>query len=353
MLALICALTACTYGPEPNLLVRDDRPARSQAALDEVVGTVTSTPGCSAAVANDGKVVWQGVRGAAVLEPLTEITVDTTFDIGSVSKQFTALAIGLLAEQGALSLADHLSDHLDSYPGWADEVTLEQLVHHTSGIREIDLLATDAGVSGEMELSFAEVLAVIAKYGTELDFEPGTEWAYSSSNYLLLAAVLEQVTGQSLPEHLQRTFFDPLELTMTVGPPLNDPGRTRSYRAGANGQFEIIDLNADARGATGIRSTPAELARWADVYRTGQVAGTLVTDPATDAAPGAPENGRYGHGIIISPESFLWHSGDTGGFHTAFGVSPDRHWSGAVSCNAVGLDAWKIFDTLAEIWAPS
>lgn len=352
LLTMLLALTAgCAVTPPPEPSPADDRVVRSQAALDSVVGS-GSLPGCSAAVGNQGQVVWQGVRGVAVVDPATPLTADTTFDIGSVSKQFTALAVATLADRGRLSLDDPVSKHLDGFPPWADEVTLSQLIHHTSGIPDIYGLSVAAGVSWEMELSFDDLLQVIKEGAPVLDFEPGSQWAYSGTSYLLLAAVVEDVTGQSLAEYLQQTFFAPLDLIMAVGPALQDPTRTRSYRAGANGRFEIIDINADHRGSIGIRATPTELVRWADNYRTGTVGGQLVTVPGSDAVSGAFENSRYGLGILISPDQTLWHNGVAGGFHTAFGVSADRAWAITVACNSVGLDPWTIFEPLGEIWMP-
>lgn len=351
LLTVLLALAAgCAVTPSPEPTPADERVVRSQAAVDSVVGS-GSVPGCSAAVGHEGQVVWQGVRGVAVVEPSTPLTADTTFDIGSVSKQFTALAVAILADQGRLKLDDLVSKHLNGYPSWADEVTLSQLIHHTSGIPDVDGLAVAAGISSEMELNFDDLLQVIKEEATVLDFEPGSQWAYSSTSYLLLAAVVEEVTRQPLAEYLQQTFFAPVGLSMTVGPPLQDPTRTRSYRAGANGQFEIIDTNADFRGATGIRATPTELVRWADNYRTGRVGGQLVTVPESTAVSGGWENSRYGFGILISSDQTLWHSGDTGGFHTAFIVSADRSWAIAVACNSVGLEPWKILEPLGEIWA--
>ncbi|HEY5978744.1 MAG TPA: serine hydrolase domain-containing protein [Microlunatus sp.] len=348
---LLAVLGACTATPAPEPVPTDDRVGRSQATIEAVVGS-DEVPGCSAAVGNDGEVVWQGVRGVAVEEPATPITPDTTFDIGSVSKQFTALAVATLADRGRLSLDDVVAEHLDGYPPWAEKVTLSQLIHHTGGVPDMDGLAVAAGVSGEMELSFDDVLQVIKEGATALEFEPGSRWAYTDTGYLLLAAIVEDVTHQPLAEYLQQTFFAPLDLTMTVGPPLQDPTRTRSYRAGANGRFEIIDTNADLRGASGIRATPTELVGWADNYRTGTVGGQLVTAPESTAVSGGFEDSRYGFGILISPDLTLWHSGDTGGFHTAFGVSADRAWALAVACNSVGLDPWTIFEPLGEIWGP-
>ena len=188
-LVLCCALVACTPTPEPNLSVRDERAVRSQEAVDKVVGRSTN-PGCAAAVGELGRVIWLGQRGLAVVEPETPITAETAFNIGSISKQFTALTVALLAEEGRLSLDDTVAEHLDGYPDWARRVTLDQLVHHTSGIPEIEDLMQAEGVWIEMDATQADLLEAIAR-AEALGFEPGSRWAYSNSNYLLLAAVAE------------------------------------------------------------------------------------------------------------------------------------------------------------------
>lgn len=348
-LMLICADCGVLRQPPPDPAPGDDRPARSQAVLDAAVGT-GPVPGCSAAVGREGTVLWRGAQGVAVVDPESAITTDSTFDIGSVSKQFTALAVALLAQQGRLSLDDPVAKHLDGYPEWADEVTLTHLVHHTSGVADIDDLLGVVGISPEMEVSFTDLLAVIAEKAPALEFRPGSQWAYSNSNYLLLAAVAEEVAGQPFGDQLRQVFFDPLDLPMVLGPPLNDPDRTRSYRVGATGKFEIIDTNGDARGATGIRATPSDLVRWADVYRTGTVGGPLVTEPDPDAADGAYENSRYGLGIFIGEDGELWHDGGTGGFRTAFAISADRTMASSVTCNSIDHDPWKILEELVPIW---
>jgi CubicO group peptidase (beta-lactamase class C family) len=341
-----CTLAVRTPEPSPSPM---DRAARSQAALDEVVVQADVEPGCSATVGRRGQVLWQAQRGLAVLQPATPITAETAFDIASVSKQFTALAVALLAEEGRLSLVDTVDDHLDGYPDWAGRVTLSQLVHHTSGIPDIFGLMSLRGTGLERKASRADLLEAIRQVEA-LDFEPGSQWTYSNSNYLLLGQIVEQTSGRPLGSHLTQTLFAPLGLDLTMDTSGSSPLRTRSYRADAQGQFEVADVEWDLSGASGVWATTVELIRWADVYRTGVVGGKLVTQPQADAAVATPDNSRYGLGIVIAPDGVLWHGGELGGYHTTFLVSADRDHSIAVACNGNGIEPFELADDLRQIW---
>lgn len=121
--------------------------ASSQDVLDGAINA--DEPGCSAAVGVEGKVIWSGVRGIADLASGAKITTDTVFDIASVSKQFTATAILLLVEAGKLTLDDPISQYVPELPDWAQTVTVEQLMHQTSGIPDYVALLAARGVSGQ------------------------------------------------------------------------------------------------------------------------------------------------------------------------------------------------------------
>ena len=212
----------------------DDRITQSQAAFDALV-TSDTVPGCSAAITERGSVVWQSERGLAVVEPTTPITAETTFDLGSVSKQFTALSVAMLAEEGRLSIDDTLAERPDGFPAWAEKVTLDQRIHHTSGIPEVIEMMIQSGIGPQMDARHEEQIDVIRQVDS-LDFEPGSAWAYSNSNYLLLAQISERITGQHLSDQLATTQFEPLDLTLELRSPDTDPDRTRAYRSNATGQ---------------------------------------------------------------------------------------------------------------------
>ena len=321
--------------------------ALSQRALDDLVGG-PEEPGCTAAVGERGEVVWQGVSGLADLESRTPLTPDSVVDMGSVAKQFTATALLVLEQEGRLSLDDRLSEHLDDLPAWADDVTLGQLVRHTSGVPEIILLLAERSVSLEMESTRDEAVEALRDV-EELEFPPGSDWGYSNSGYLLLGLVVESSTGVPLGEHLESTLFAPLDLD--VRPVVGSAG-LHSYRRSAGGDaFELADWHWEATGAAGLHATPSTLVRWADSYRTGAPAGPWLNERRLeDAAVISPDEGSYGAGVVKGADGSLGHTGEWAGFHTTFGVSPDREHAIAVTCLRQELEPWDTAVQISQEW---
>ena len=355
--SLICVGTVGCGGSLPRSTPPespDSRVVRSQAALDQLVGR-DDAPGCSAAVAVRGVVVWQGSRGLADLESHTAITSETSFDIASISKQFTAIGVLLLEQAGQLSTSDRLSEHVPGMPGWADRVTLAQLMHHSSGIPDYFGDLAQKGWE-QATLKQQDALAKISAV-RKLRFQPGTKWEYSNSNYLLLGVVIERVSGQPLGTFLKEKIFDPLQLRMVADPGQQMiPGGARSYRQPGSA-FENVNWHLYALGPSEIWSTPADLVRWADNYRNGSVGGPALLTRLFD---GAPETGlessrygpgiRYGAGIFILPDNTLAHNGSFEGFKSMFSVSPDRQSAVAVLCNRAESKPEFLTDGLAFIW---
>lgn len=311
------------------------------------MGDVT-WPGCTAAVGERGAVLWQGVSGLADLETGAALTPDSLVNMGSVAKQFTATALLVLEHEGRLSLDDKLSAHLDDLPEWAGDVTLGQLMRHTSGIPEYFRLLEERSISLEMESTREDALGVLRKVDT-LSFRPGSRWQYSNSNYLLLGLVVEAATDAPLGHHLDQVLFRPLDLKVrsTAG-----GEGLHSYRRSVGGDaFDQADWHWDAAGLAGLEVTPSTLVRWADTYRTGAPAGPWLNDRRlADAAPGAPEDSRYGAGIIQHPDGWLGHDGSWAGFNTAFLVSGDRQRALALTCLRAEVDPWPTALQLSADW---
>jgi len=182
-----------SYSPSPGRPTTSSQAELSQAALDKAVKA--GEPGCSAAVGRRGTILWSGVAGVSNLQRRDPITPETVFDIGSVSKQFTATAVLLLQQEGKLSVNDRLSHHLDGLPGWADQVTLAQLMHHVSGIPGVEEALIAKGHRPQDRVKRTTLRKAISEI-KQLDFRPGERWAYSNPNYFLLAEVVEQESGQ-------------------------------------------------------------------------------------------------------------------------------------------------------------
>lgn len=347
---LLVDCSAAPTGPAPSVTAETpgDTPAsRSQTALDDLVGEPGS-PGCTAAVGERGTVLWSGASGLADLETRAPLSPESPVDLGSVAKQFTATALLLLEHEGQLSQDDRLSEHLDDLPEWADDVTLGQLVRHTSGIPEHIVLLQERSIGLEMESTRDEALESLRDVKA-LVFEPGSQWEYSNSNYLLLGLVVEEVVGVPLGEHLQTSLFGPLDLAIR---PVVGSGGLHSYRRSAAGDdFDLADWHWEFTGAAGLHATPSTLVRWADTYRTGAPAGPWLNERRlADAAPSDDLDSRYGAGILLHPDGWLAHTGKWAGFHTVFAVTEDRQRALAITCLRQELDPLDTAEQLSAEW---
>ncbi len=325
----------------------DDRAARSQIALNDAVPP--DTPGCSAAVGVEGDVVWVGARGIANIATGAEITPDTQFDIASVSKQFTATAILLLADRGQLTLDDPLSAYVRGLPPWAATVTVGQLMHHTSGIPDYVGLLEDNGYTLSDPTTNADALRALSTV-SKLDFQPGTTFEYSNSNYVLLAEIVEQVAGQPLSAFLSAQIFRPLELSVVLDPAHPPPGAAVPY-TGNDHAYTPTPTAWQQVGDGSVQIAPSQLVRWADNYRTGRVGGRELLDAQFAGAVDAGKGDRYGAGIYEHANGTLGHYGAWGGSVTEFRITGDRRRAVAVSCNADSRDPVAIADALARIWS--
>jgi CubicO group peptidase (beta-lactamase class C family) len=306
-------------------------------------------PGCSAAVGRDGTVVWAGARGLADRAAGTPLTPATVFDIGSVTKQFTATAALLLAADGKLGLDDPLSRHVSGLPAWQGRITVSQLIHHTSGIPDYpDLLRRQGTASTDRVTSERARRAITAV--TRPDFPAGARFAYSNSNYLLLGEVVGAASGAPLPRFLAARVFEPLGLTMTLDPTGPVPGKAMSYVSGSDAPAV---WPWETAGDGGIQTTPTELVRWGDNYRTGKVGGAALLD-AQVADPVRTDLGRgvrYAAGILVDGDGGLSHEGGFAGYRTAFTVNADRRVAVAVACNTAERYPGPLAEQLEHIWA--
>ncbi|QYL28802.1 D-alanyl-D-alanine carboxypeptidase precursor [Mycobacterium shottsii] len=325
---------------------------RSQRVLDGAVNP--DEPGCSAAVGVEGVVMWTGVLGIADLATNKKVTKDTVFDIGSVSKQFTATAVLLLVNEGRLTLDDPLAHYVPDLPDWSSAVTVAQLMHHTSGIPDYTGLLEDQGYQMSDRTTQAQALAAI-QGAPELEFKPGNRFEYSNSNYLLLAEIVRLVSGKSLPDFLSIEIFRPLDLAMVVDPISADPDEAVSYGEGDTGnppQFPVLHSGWEQVGDGAIQTTPSQLVLWADNYRTGKVGCQKLLDEqlagAVETEPGSGD--RYGAGIFSRANGTLDHDGSWAGFVTDFRISSDRRTSVAVSCNMEGQDPQSLADAIGRLW---
>jgi CubicO group peptidase (beta-lactamase class C family) len=342
----VVLVAACDPGDDPRpapTASADGRVTASMATL--TAAAFVDKPGCSAAVGIEGRVAWAGARGLANVaadEPLSPATV---FDIASVSKQFTATAVLLLAADGRLAVDDPLAKHLDGLPRWLGRVTLSQLLHHTSGVPEYGDLLSGRGYEITERTTHAQAVRSITAVPRPA-FAPGARFEYSNSNYVLLAEVVHGASGTPLPRFLADRVFGPLDLAMTLDPTGTVKGKALSYEGDAPVAWPWQQI-----GDGGVQTTPTELVRWADNYRTGRLGGReLLTAQLADPVEIDPR-ARYAAGIVAHPSGGLSHNGGWAGYRSAFRIAPDRRTAVAVACNAAELTPELIAEQLEKIWS--
>jgi len=308
------------------LFVLAAAPARSQirtASLDSLIThrLATVAPGCAILIARNGQVIYKKAFGSANLELDVPMKPDFVFRIGSITKQYTAIAILQLVEQGKLSLHDQIQKYIPTIPLTIPPVTLEQLLTHTSGIPDYEVLNFPIPTAIRIDFPARQIIDSLMKL--PLDFTPGSRYHYSNSNYFLLGYILEQVSGQTYPDYLQEHLFKSAGLTHTDydSPEKIIPGRVSGYaghhhhwtNAGYISMSQVFSAGA-------LVSTVEDEFKWHQALRTGKLIKKATLEKAqtpftlTDGQPS-----EYGYGWLIRRRNntrSIEHSGGIDGFQS-------------------------------------
>src|SRR5687768_2082649 len=223
----------------------------------------TSTPGCAVGADVKGQPVVRAVYGMADLEHDVPIALDTIFEVGSVSKQFTAAAVLLLARDGKLSLDDRVRKYIPEMPDVAADITVRQMLNHTAGLRDWGSLAAIEGWPRTTRVhTHAHVLDFVSRQRM-LNFEPGTRWSYSNTGYNLAAILVGRVSGMSFADFTKARIFEPLDMKDTSW--RDDHTRIVKRRAIAySGQktFSTLMPFENVHGNGGLLTTVGDLMKW-------------------------------------------------------------------------------------------
>ena len=286
-------------------------------------------PGASVLVAQDGKVLYRKAFGLANLEERTPITTATNFRLASVTKQFTATAVLLLAERGELSLDDPLTRFFPGFARAAHGVKVRHLLGHTSGLLDYEELIPPGTT---VPLKDKDVLDLVGKQD-RLYFAPGSQFRYSNTGYALLALIVEKVSGRSFAQFLAENIFDPLGMTGTVA---HEKGISKVARRAygyseRNGRFERSDqsLTSSVLGDGGIYSSVEDLWRWDQaLYGTRLLPAETLAMAFQAGTPTSDQSGSgYGYGWYVASHRGtrkVWHYGETIGFSTYLARYPDK-----------------------------
>jgi D-alanyl-D-alanine carboxypeptidase len=304
-------------------------------------------PGMTVALAMNGTMLYAQAYGDSNIATSSAAQTSTIFEIGSITKQFTASLIMQLQEQGALHVDDSIQSYLPQY-NFPSAITLRMLLNHTSGLANYTTFSQYPGWAAN-GVSEQTILSAVSQ--TPLLFSPGTQWSYSNSNYFALGAIIEKLTGQSYADNLAQHIFKPLGLTNTY---FSVPPSTQSaigYTSNGTNLIPALVCNrSTAFSAGALSSNVLDLVAWDHALTTGQVVSpasfTLMTTPVNPSIPGG---GSYGFGLFLrsfAGHPTIWHSGGINGFSAETDVFLDSGLAVVVLTNSDKADPDSIATTI-------
>ncbi len=305
-------------------------------------------PGAAVLVLRDGQPIVRASYGLADLETGTPATPETNYRLASMTKQFTAACILLLAEDRRLTLDDCGRTWLPSLPKAAEAMTIRQLLTHTSGLIDYEDVIPESFAA---QLHDADVLRLLETQDRTY-FRPGTGYRYSNSGYALLALIVQRASGKTFAKFLRERIFQPLAMFNTVA--YEEGVSTVNHRAFGYteeaGRWNRTDQNQTSAvlGDGGIYSSIDDLAKWdAALYDRGLLQPSSLRAAFTPASHTDDPDIAYGYGWRITGET-LWHSGESVGFRNVIVRYPKRHLTVAVLTNRNEPEPYRLALEIAE-----
>jgi CubicO group peptidase (beta-lactamase class C family) len=310
-------------------------------------------PGAGVAVVRDGKAVFTKGYGLADIDAGTPVTERTAFQIASVTKQFTAVGVMLLAEKGKVKLDDPLGKYVPEAPAKWSVVTIRQLLNQTSGIPNYN---EGERLNGDKVYTKAEIIDLMRD--VPMTSEPGTRWEYSNTNYFLLGMVIEKASGKPYADYMRQRVFKPLGMNSTL---VNAKGvvvkNAASGYSPSKGKWERTEIGDPGLpfAAGAIVSTPADMARWAIAVSDGKLLKKTSWDEIF--ASGKTADGKqtnYGFGWYLAKfgdTPYVFHSGGIAGFGAYHMRFPADNLSVVVMTNTSGAST-RIANDIAGLYLP-
>ena len=357
--ALLSLALASTASAQYIIGARDDKAVR----VDSVFRAFdrTDSPGCALGVYQDGAIRYARGYGLASLEQSVPISPRTVLDVGSISKQFTAMAMLILEKDGKLSLDDPIRKLYPEMPAYADRITWRRALSQTSGLRDLWSLWGQTGRTFAGDT--VDALNIIT-HSAEPNYEPGERYLYTNTGWILAAQAVYRLTGKTLAQFAEERIFTPLGMRDTrflvdraaIIPNLAESYsvREKSYRVQRNPYDGAI------MGAGGIHTTVEDFGRWLNNYDAATVGGRdIITTMTTatrlnDGSPATSAPGlAYAVGLTVGTARGLRvvaHGGSWGGFRGHFLRFPDQHFAVATFCNLTTSGPDSLAQKVAAIY---
>lgn len=311
----------------------------------------TDEPGVAVIVSQKGKVLFKGARGLANLEHNIPLTTESVFRLASITKQFTAAAIMMLQEQKKLSIADNIHKYIPEFPTEGNDITIENLLTHTSGIanytEDQDIFANEIQVPTTID----EMLLRFAKH--PMKFKTGEKMRYSNTGYVLLGKIIEVASGQSYADFIEENIFKKIDMKSSrYGGSQIIPNRANGYDTTPGGVVNAMYINMMWPHAAGsLLSTTTDMNIWFSALRDGELVSKesyqMMVEPFK-LNDGSISNYGYGLGISkLSRYDTIAHNGGMPGFSADAFYIPSEDLYIAVFSNLSSRDASFISQLLA------
>jgi CubicO group peptidase (beta-lactamase class C family) len=318
----------------------------------------TSSPGWAVGVIRNDSLIFARGYGMANLEYGVPIGPETIFHMASVSKQFTAFSIVLLARQGKLGLDDDIHKYLSWFPDLKEKITIRNLLNHTSGIRDQWQLLAISGTRLDDVITQDHIVRMLSKQQA-LNFKPGSEYLYCNSGFTMLAEIVRSVTGQTLRQFTDSAIFRPLGMNHTH---FHDdyteivPNRSYSYHDEGNGRYSNAVLSYSNAGATSLFTNVSDMSKWVMNFYDHKIGDRQDIDQLTTR--GVLTNGLkldYALGIVADKfhgQRRFQHGGADAGYRTFVSVFPDLKMGIVVFCNLDDVNSQAKGDQVASLFLP-
>jgi CubicO group peptidase (beta-lactamase class C family) len=301
----------------------------SSALLKKVEAALPESPGACVLAVDDGKVVFQHGFGLANVENKVPTTPQTNFRVASVSKQFTATAILMLVDRKKLSLDNRLDKFFPGFPDYGKQITIKQLLTHTSGIPDYEELIPEGTT---LQLDDLDVLHMLMETEAPL-FEPGSRWQYSNSAYVLLGLIVEIASETPYQQFMAREIFEPLEMddTLVYQRGLNDVKRRAFGYEKKEGAWARADqsVTSATRGDGCVYTSLDDYFKWARAHAQRKVLSRESHDAMfSPQAKTTRGESSYGYGWFLDEyrgEPRVHHNGDSRGFRLCVQAYPGRN----------------------------
>ena len=295
--------------------------------------------------------------GMADLEQAIPISPQSVFYTASVSKQVVAMSAMLLDHEDRIDLDENVGAYLPSLPDYADQITVRQLLHHTSGIRDYFVLLRLAGRFDDVSITEDMIMEILAQQ-RGLNFKPGTRYAYSNSAYFLISQIVNEVEGRNLDAYSQEKIFGPLGMKNSRFQHDHRDfikGKAHGYKPNLDGSFHVADAMLDVVGSGGMYSSVYDLILWDRNFYDNQLGGGqgLVDEMQAAGVLNSGDRTDYGLGLKLKPYRGLKqisHSGSLEGYRARLQRFPEQKFTVALLCNSSEINPTKLANQITDIY---